>query len=278
MAAGRAAPDCRAPLFLRAPSAVCDGHRSGKPGIQESGTAGRARRGHGAGLARLCASCGRRREPARPNRAASRQSRRRRPAAGRLRLRHGCRRPLPAPPARGESPRRQPPGLAPDTRATTCAFAGRCPQGLACPRASAGRRHRRDARLQQAPAETFPRERPRLPPVWRRPRAPRPDTGRPPCRDRARRTTAPTSGASRPRITTMPSSSTQVCSTRLACRRRSSAASAVRSTRLQARATRTFSRAAPGASPMRQLSQWAHEAKPLQPSRWSNCRMRTSSS
>ena len=35
----------------------------------------------------------------------------------------------------------------------------------------------------------------------------------------ARRTTAPTSGVSRPRITTIPSSSTQVCSTRLAWRR-----------------------------------------------------------
>ncbi len=46
----------------------------------------------------------------------------------------------------------------------------------------------------------------------------------------------------------------------------------------RARATRTCSRAAPGARPMRQLSQWAQEAKPSQPPRSSNSRIRTSSS
>ena len=56
----------------------------------------------------------------------------------------------------------------------------------------------------------------------------------------ARRTTAPTSGDSRPRITTIPSSSTQVFRFRRSCRRRSSAASACRSTRADARARRSM--------------------------------------
>ena len=64
----------------------------------------------------------------------------------------------------------------------------------------------------------------------------------------ARRTTAPTSGVSRPRITTIPSSSTQVCSTRLAWRHRSSAASAVRSTRRQARTTCSTCAAVPASA------------------------------
>ena len=46
----------------------------------------------------------------------------------------------------------------------------------------------------------------------------------------------------------------------------------------RARATRTCSRAAPGESPARQLSQCAHVRQPSQPSRSSNSRMRTSSS
>ena len=51
----------------------------------------------------------------------------------------------------------------------------------------------------------------------------------------ARRTTAPTSGDSRPRTTTIPSSSTHVRSDRVSCRRRSSDCSASRSTRRHAR-------------------------------------------
>jgi hypothetical protein len=44
----------------------------------------------------------------------------------------------------------------------------------------------------------------------------------------------------------------------------------------RARATRTFSRAAPRSSPIRQLSQWAQERNPLfQPPRVSNARMRS---
>ena len=45
-----------------------------------------------------------------------------------------------------------------------------------------------------------------------------------------------------------------------------------------ARATLTCSRAAPGASPVRQLSQCAQEVQPDQPVRASNSRTRTSSS
>ena len=132
----------------------------------------------------------------------------------------------------------------------------------------------------------------------------------------ARWTTAPTSGVRRPRITTIPSSSTQVESCRCRCRD-SSCAAATSSTRRQARtrrstwaavpacaksssaaslsgvatrvsartlayeiaprcmvalmrgsvarawATRTFSRAAPKAMPVRQCSQCAQDAKPL---------------
>ena len=52
----------------------------------------------------------------------------------------------------------------------------------------------------------------------------------------ARRSTAPTSGVNRPRTTTIPSSSTHVRSSRLACCRRSSACSTFRSMRRHARA------------------------------------------
>ena len=68
------------------------------------------------------------------------------------------------------------------------------------------------------------RLRPRSPPARRRRRP-----GRTP--PRARRTTAPTSGDRRPRTTTIPSSSTQVRSDRVSCRRRSSACSAKRDPR-----------------------------------------------
>src|SRR5262245_9327512 len=55
-------------------------------------------------------------------------------------------------------------------------------------------------------------------------------------------------------------------------------ASLSRGSEPNARATRTCSRAAPSASPTRQLSQWAHEAKPLpHPPRTSNSRIRSSS-
>ena len=53
----------------------------------------------------------------------------------------------------------------------------------------------------------------------------------------ARRSTAPTSGVSLPRTTTIPSSSTQVWTARDSCRRRSSTCSAARSTRRQVRTT-----------------------------------------
>ena len=64
----------------------------------------------------------------------------------------------------------------------------------------------------------------------------------------ARRSTAPTSGVKRPRTTTIPSSSTHVRSPRLACCRRSSACSTLRSMRRHARAIRSTCAAVPASA------------------------------
>ena len=64
----------------------------------------RPERGAGQGIS--CGTCGRRRAPARPDHAASRRWRRRRPAAVRLRLRRECRPLLPALPADSQPRRR----------------------------------------------------------------------------------------------------------------------------------------------------------------------------
>ena len=64
----------------------------------------------------------------------------------------------------------------------------------------------------------------------------------------ARRSTAPTSGVKRPRTTTIPSSSTHVRSSRLACCRRSSACSTFRSMRRHARAIRSTCAAVPASA------------------------------
>src|SRR5881296_907525 len=58
-------------------------------------------------------------------------------------------------------------------------------------------------------------------------------------------TTAPTSGARRPRMTTMPSSSLYMCRARLLCRRALSRASAIWSTRRQPRTMRSTCSAVP---------------------------------
>ena len=165
VAAGRAAPDCRAPSPRHVPSAVCDAHRSGEPGIQGTGTAGRGPPAPGAGRGRWCGTCGRCRAPARPGHAASRRWRRRRPAAVRLRLRRECRPLLPVLPDPVQ-PRR---GLARAAAAPDSASALRATDGGA------------------VPAGTFPRERPHLLRACRRPHARRPGSGRPRCRGRVRR-------------------------------------------------------------------------------------------
>ena len=152
-------------------------------------------------------------------------------------------------------PTRTLPPVSPRKRVRRCAALAPNRPPLTLPRQRRALRQRRVLRQRRTLRSGRPR-----------PRAPPPDTGRPPFPGRgrptgrtpqsppahppaaapaprawshaassARRTTAPTSGDSRPRTTIIPSSSTHVRSDRVSWRRRSSACSAWRSTRRHAR-------------------------------------------